>query len=703
LFFSNAAKCFDEQAPESFAPMNLRSPHSRWQSWLLWAGVPLLAIGFITERSWQSLPLPRVLETLVLATLALLVAALLRQFLRTSLASALLCVFTAALTCFVGVLPVLALSLLAGAGWSLGSAIAGNFGKKSMVTITGVGAIAGALGWLLPFPVHYRFVYFSLLSILFAARARYCRAALRDGLAAWRAAVDESPAIAAFAALVVGLASTGCWLPTVQFDDLAYHLGLPSQLAALGYYRMDVHSQIWALAPWSGDIVQAVAQLLAGEEARGAVDAFWLFAAGMLTWQLAAALEAPTYARWLAVALFASLPLTTALVGGMQAELPATAATLALALNVTTSRKEGRLRQVFLFAMLAGFLLGLKTGFVAIIIPLGAWLAWRWRGQSSWKMLIAGCALTFAVCGSSYIYAAMLTGNPVFPLLNGFFHSSLFDGTNFADPRWTAPVGLDILWQLTFQTQAYLEGWDGAAGFSLLGLSGAMIVALALRGLRSLALAALIALVAAITAVPYFRYVYPALMLLTPVAVAAVARIASRRHAAVLLICLGVLNLAYQSCSYWTLHIGGVKRRLSHWNNELALERLAPERILIQTVRGQDAAANVLFCSPGEPFAAELAGHGFVTAWYDPDLRRARELADADPSGDGWRNMFAHTDAHYAIVSDATPSAGLLAALADAQQIQRIGEVQLWKLSPSPATGNDLSRERDLASMKFRP
>ena len=675
-------------------------PHqSRWPAWLLWSGVVLLVAGFFVERGWQSLPLPRALETLVLGAIATVLAALLGRLLRSSIATVLCVLLVVALICFAGVLPVLATFLVIAGGFSLGRAVTGGDQVMS-ATVAGIGMASGTLGWLLPFPLHYRFVYFLLLLLLCISQRRHCLVAIRDGAAAWCAAVGESPAIAAFAVLVVGLASAGCWLPTVQYDDLAYHLGLPSQLAALGYYRMDVHSQIWALAPWSSDIVQAIAQVLAGTEARGAVDAFWLFAAATLTWQLAAALEAPVFARWLSVALFASLPLTASLVGGMQAELPAAAASLALALTVAHAAQGASFRHCLLFAALAGFVLGLKTGFIAIILPLGVWQVWRWRGRWPRRMAIAGVALTFAVCGSSYVYAEILTGNLLFPLLNGYFHSAFLGAQNLADSRWSAPVSWDIAWQLTFHTCDYLEGWNGAAGFSLLGLVGAVFAALAVPRLRGLTVVGLVAFIAAIATVPYFRYAYPAWALLTPAAVAAVVAIISQRNAKVLLIALTVLNLAYQSCSYWTLHIGGVKRRVTHWSSEQAMARLAPERILIQDVRVQDAQANVLLCSPDAPFAAELAGHGFVTAWYDPELKVARELADADSSGAGWRALFARTGVRYAITT-ATQSAGLKAALNNAQSLRQLESVQLWKL-PLRTSEHDLFRERDLATVRFR-
>jgi hypothetical protein len=189
-----------------------------------------------------------------------------------------------------------------------------------------------------------------------------------------------------------------------------------------------------------------------------------------------------------------------------------------------------------------------------------------------------------------------------------------------------------------------------------------------------------------------------------PSMVAAAALVASRRSTTVLLVALAVLDLAYQSCSSWILHTGGIKHVVWQTKGNSPLQRYAPERALVQLVHLQDQTANVIFCAWDHPFAAELAGHGFVTAWYDPELMLASELADADASGTGWRALFARTGARYAITT-VTKSAGLTTALADAQLLRQLESVQLWKFPPGTSAGdlNDLFHQRDLAAARFRP
>ncbi len=680
--------------------MKLRSLLTDWKSSLLWLGPVLVAVGFVTERMWRSLPAARALDTLLISVLFLAVAAIARRVLHVTLATSLVCVFTVAAIWFVGVLPALSVLLLCAAAFSVGDWIADERDISS-TTIVGISLICAMVGWLLPFPVHYRFVYFFLfLAVVVLKRKRLIAAA--SGLsAAWRSAVGAAPGVAAFAILAVGLASAVCWLPTVQFDDLAYHLGLPAQLSELHYYRMDVQSQVWALAPWSGDIAQALAQLLAGAESRGAVDAAWLLLICTLTWNLSGLYTTPRW-QWFAVALAASQPLTASLLGGMQAELPATAAALALAFTVARA-EIATWRNVAAFALITGFLLALKTGFIAIILPLAIWFAWRCRGSWSPRGIAAGLSSMLFVCGSSYLYATLITGDPFFPLFSDALHAR-FPADVMSDTRWLLPIDASILWQLTFHTGKFIEAWNGTAGFSMLGLGGAAVIALCSRSTRALAACALIAFIASISTVHYFRYAYPALMLLTPVTAAVFATYASIRNATILLSCLIALNLAFQSCAHWTLHVGGVKHRLIHSDGAAEVDRYAPSRGLVRDVRERNPRSIVLFCSPYEPFAAELAGLGFTAAHYDPELEHARTLAIADSTGTVWRSIFARTRANYAIVANnGENNAPLKEALSDAQLVRTIGSDQLWQLPASKQTSTDLVRARDFAREKFWP
>ncbi len=672
-------------------------------SLLLWAGVATLAIGFVVTRMWEYIPMGRARESAKCALIAFVLAWLVNRFSRVRLANLLVLIWGAALVYFIGPLPILAIALTALSALALGSVIIpANYGRSVVLPmVLGFAFMVGVVGWLLPFPIHYQWVYLIVLVAPVALRWREVFGRIQASAGRWQQALDETPYTAAFAVMVVGIASTGCWMPTVQFDDLAYHLGMPSQLMALGYYRLDLFSQMWALVPWAGDIVQSIAQVLAGQEARGAVDAMWLVASSALVWRLAETLKVPVYARWLASALYASLPLTTALAGGMQAEMPATTIMLALALSVTEAPEQPSTRVFCVVSALAGLMLAVKTGFIAATIPIGVWLLWRWRARIPLKAILPSFAIVIFTAGSSYVYAYVLSGNPMLPLMNGIFHSPFIPPGNFSGTPYTAGGGLTMPWQMTFHTRLFIEGWDGAAGVSFLGLLGAFIATLFMPALRPYALVAAVAFLIPFEAINYYRYAYPALVLTIPVTVAAAAAMISRRNLIVLLVLLIPLNLLYQGCSYYVLQQPTMQRH-HKFSRENIFTRFIPERLMAQFIREQSTTDAVLFCDPRRPFFAELAGRGFTVSAYDTELTDIYWKVENDVSGNGWRDLFTHTGVRYAVTSEPTRSAALTAALSDAKKIRQIGATELWLLPVDPGPSS-LSSLRDLAVTRFRP
>ena len=288
---------------------------------LPWAGFVLCVAGLVTHRMWEASPFPRAIEHGLLALLALAAAWPLTRWRGWTPAVALAVVWLLALMVFAGPMPVVAVAVLAATAIGLGSLLM----TGPIALPLGLAMIAGILGWLLSLPIHHRAVYvLACLAIVAWRRA----AILATVQATWRGFdldARSAPASARGALLLLGLASTAAWLPTMQSDDVAYHLGLPAQLQATARYAMDARLHVWALAPWNGDVLQGVAQVIAGREARGALNALWLLVAAGAMHGLVASLGGDASRRWWAVALMASLPLTMHLATGMQTELVAMA------------------------------------------------------------------------------------------------------------------------------------------------------------------------------------------------------------------------------------------------------------------------------------------------------------------------------------------------------------------------------------------
>lgn len=650
---------------------------------LIWAGAAACVGGFLVHRMWTSLPAARFGETLVLAALAVLLAwpcVRLRQW---AWADALALVWCVALAVFGGLVPALAVAILVATAMTLGAMLAGA-GRPWLAGPTGAALVAGVAGWGLPFAVHRTWVYALVCAVVIMGGRHILRLQGGHAWTAWRGAVDSAPRAAAWSVVALGLASAGSWLPTMQYDDLAYHLGLPWQLLLHGRYTLDPTHQVWALAPWAGDVLHGIAQVIARAEARGALNAVWLASTAVGLWCLCARLGMRPAMRWGVLALFASLPLLTALTAGMQTELPAAAVTVALAALVF--EPEPRPRDALVIAVLTGFLLALKPLHAITALPLVGLGVWRCRSllRAVPRTAVAMPVVAAAIGGASYAYAWWIAGNPVLPLFNATFRSPCFAPQDFSDGRWSAGFDATLPWDMTFRTSAYLEGWDGGFGFVLVAFAGAVVAALTWRETRALMLCALVALLAPLVLMQYARYAFVGLVLLLPPAVAACERALSARTAAALVACVVVLNLAYQSNANWMLHTGAIKRAVGTFGqDEPLLARYAPERVLAARIRSRSANARVLDLEGAAH--AEFAGHGRTTTWYAPRWETARVQADGDASGLAWSALLRRERITDVLLRPASLTAPRRAGLQriGAHPAMTVGEAQWWRI-PQP-------------------
>lgn len=654
---------------------------------LVGAGPAACAIGLIVHRMDRALPWLRFGDLLLLGALSLGLAWLLRRCTGWSWAGSLGTIWLGACAFFVGVPALPAAALLAAAGAALGSLLVphGTPARLALALPVGLVLVAGIAGWLLPLPVHRWYVLLPALSLACVARAPALREMAFDAWRGLRAADAGAPRAAAFAVALLGLASIGTWLPTMHSDDLAYHLGLPSQLARNGFYALDARQQFWALAPWLGDVVQGLAQVLAGREARGAVNALWTLSAASSLWWLAARLGADLRLRWLVVALFASLPPLAALATGMQTELPATALLLALALAIVQARERDL---ALAGAALAAGLAALKLGHAVAMLALLAWAFARARGRVDPVRSVLALLLFGTLAGSSYFYAWRISGNPLLPLFNDVFRSDLLAPQQLDDPRWHAGFGIGLPWSITFDTDRYLEAWDGGFGFVLVALAGAWLSALLRRSTRGFALAASGVFALALLPMQYARYAFPGVALLLPAWMVAAQAAVGARSLGRIAVVLCLLQLAFQANASWLLHVSAVRQLLVGGGRvDEVLRRYAPERALIEELRRRDDGDSiVLALDRGAPFVAELAGRGRNVAHYAPALEAARIAAEADPSGAAWRGLIDSIDARWLLLRPGNLSDAQRAARASSGALRAVavGEAELWSL---PAAG----------------
>lgn len=656
------------------------------------AGLVLLAVGFATHRMWMHLPAKQFELSLVLALLVVGLAWPLRRFAGMPWAVGCVLVWLAALVVFAGPVAVIAAVVLALGAWGIGLWIVpDSIPARAAVALTaGLVVIAGLAGWVVTWPIHFLPVWYGALLAVIALRRHALRESISSTTTGLSRAIASAPGWSALAVMLLGLASTALWVPTMQVDDLAYHLNLPSQWLVHGQYLPDPSHQVWALAPWAGDVLQGITAVLAQDHARGPLNGLWMILAAGSAWSIAASLGATPVERWAGIVLMASFPPLVWMAAGLQTELPATAVTLALTATVAARSPRWVLAAAVLFAGLAA----LKTIHAFAAIPLGLWALWIHRSSlRGWHAPLA-LAVGFAIGGASYVQSWWIAGNPVLPLFNHVFQSPYYAVEAFEDLRWHAGFGPRTVWDMVFDTPRYVEAFHGGIGFTPVALAGAWLLALARPRTRGVALAATAVVLLPLLPVQYARYTYPGLALLSVLLVVGNGSVLGRRGFAVVVVGLCVLNLAFQASSGWVHNSVALKRTIRALGDPApALEIYVPERLLIQRIPPDDDGV-VLAADPERAYIAELGRRGRSVQHHNPTLMAARAHAEADSTGEGWQSLLENSGARWVLVVPATASPALQLGLQRVGATRRdsLRDAELWHVP-----GGDLSPDPDAA------
>ena len=292
---------------------------------------------------------------------------------------------------------------------------------------------------------------------------------------------------------------------------------------------------------------------------------------------------------------------------------------------------------------------------------------------------------------SSYAQSWLATGNPMLPLFNEVFRSPYFASAPFADPRWHAGFSADLLWRMTFDTDRYVEGWDGGIGFALIALSGLWLLQLVRPGNRALMLAITATVLLPLMPMQYARYAFPGIALLIVLLPISSKTALERRWLLWLVVGICTLNLAYQANASWLHHSAALKRTIRSGGDANAiLPAYLPERLLLKRIP-RHADDIVLAADPARGFIAELGGRGRTVSPHDPSLAEAALRANGDASGTVWAELFARERIRWILVNTDTASPALRAGLAraGAERAAALEQIELWRRPIFP-TGDAL-------------
>lgn len=396
----------------------------------------------------------------------------------------------------------------------------------SVRTLIGIAVWIGLVCATAAFKIHYAPYYTAILLVplVFAGRDTI------DALARMRLLASPSPTYGRTERIWIALLLTMVVLhlfivarPDAGYDANTMHLQIAVTMNDAHRWRFDVDRYAWAVMPLGADWAYTVAYLLGGENAARFANLCF----GALSCVLVYELICRHARRELAIAsvcLLASIPLAFAETGSLYVENLWSAFLLA-SLLVTLDVARGRLSASLgwpLLALLAAGALQCKVIGIIWLVPvlLCALLVSTRRTDARWPgrrgaLVIAGGVI---IAAWPYANAWLRTGNPVFPFMNAWFRSPLFDTTaSFTNPMYVTPLRPWSIYEVLTDGHRFIEGADGAAGLHWLLLIPLIVLGFTRPRPREQWLCAGLAVfffAVVYTQQAYLRYLLPSFMLL---------------------------------------------------------------------------------------------------------------------------------------------------------------------------------------------
>lgn len=424
-----------------------------------------------------------------------------------------------------------------------------------------------AMAFMVRLRVNFAWVYASILGAPILANV----GSFRQRVQRWARLIvpprqPSWPERAALALLlyVLGLSWLLVLKPEISPDGLAMHLAIPAGIAAHHVMPFEPNRFVWAVMPIGADYAYTIGYVLGGEAASRLINFEMLVAVIALFWcAVRRWVDRPT--AMVFAACLAATPLVSMVTGSLFVENQQSALVLGMVLSIWRLDETRDRRWIYAAAALGGTAVATKLGsnsFVVCAIPFAVLAAksdWRSMGSRPVLASMAALGVLLAFSCPPYAIAFWKTGNPLFPFMNGRFHSQFFPQFDFRDLSLHESVGIGSLYDLTFETRKWLDAQRGAFGFQYLSFVPLTLLAsLVIRDRRVLCVTA-VGIGGAfliLRSVPNARYIYAAFPLVSIPPAALLHSLGSRTWVsralrAGVLACAGLDVYFFAASSYW--------------------------------------------------------------------------------------------------------------------------------------------------------
>lgn len=253
-------------------------------------------------------------------------------------------------------------------------------------------------------------------------------------------------------------------VPDLGHDSLAMHLNVPKLISQNLKWNYDINEYVWSVLPMGVEMLYVPTYIFGGEDAVRILNLTFILASALQIYHVAKRFYSSENTAIFFGLLFLSTPIIFYLLGSSFVE-PCYIFFILVAFSFLLDR-------VILWTPLAiifGYACTMRiTGILFMPALLACYLFSSYKTIGWLRKLIALVCIFSLFSSIPYIYSYIVTGSPIFPLMNEIFKSELWSKSAFYHPLYVNNLGLANLWQMVFKSQKYGEfSTNGAIGISM--------------------------------------------------------------------------------------------------------------------------------------------------------------------------------------------------------------------------------------------